>query len=163
MRRIRSECPSFAVCMFFPPSPAVRRRGAASLPLHGPGQCSARLRLPETGGSRKKTARKKCAASTRRDHLAPGRGIFGILLRHAEEELAATDDLTQVDVLDGIVRGGEAEGTARAVQSRVLQRRDELALRAGVSLDLVERLREEIDRVVALDGIHVGLAGIGLL
>src|SRR3954471_1392793 len=66
-------------------------------------------------------------------------------------------------MLDGVVRRGEAEGPSRAEEARLFERGDQVLLRSGVALHFIEGEREQVHRVVSLDGIDVGLARIRLL
>src|SRR3954454_4137698 len=63
--------------------------------------------------------------SARGDHVAADGGVLRLRMRDAQEQLAAAHDLPQVDMLDGVVRRGEAEGPSRAEEARLFERRDQ--------------------------------------
>src|SRR5207253_9027705 len=95
--------------------------------------------------------------------LAARGRVLGCLHRHAEHDFLPAFHLPQIAVLDGVVRLGEPEWPAWALEANALERGDQILLRAGISLDLSERLRERVHGVVAGHGVDVRVASRRLL
>src|SRR5437660_1389577 len=94
--------------------------------------------------------------------LAAPRRIGQVLDRDADDLVLLAFDLAQVDVVDRVVRLGECQRPARAVELRRFHRLHELRALGGVALDRIHPGDEELGRVVTSDGVDIGLALVRL-
>src|SRR5690349_15194094 len=95
-------------------------------------------------------------------HRAAASRIGERLRREADRVVLAVFDLAQIEILHDIVRGGQRDLAAGAVDFRGGHRLDELRALGDVAVYGFHPDREELRRVVALHRVHVGLAVVGL-
>src|SRR3990170_165101 len=83
-------------------------------------------------------------------HVATARRVGQTLPGNADEFVLLADHLAQVEILDRVVRLGNREAAARAVDRRLLDRRDQRLLRLDVAFHRAQACVEHLRRVVAL-------------